>query len=58
MGDVLRVLVLEDRPEDAELTVYQLRRAGFALEWSLVDTRAGFEAGSMCQDFRDLTLCA
>jgi CheY-like chemotaxis protein/putative methionine-R-sulfoxide reductase with GAF domain len=45
MGDVLRVLVLEDRPEDAELTVYQLRRAGFALEWSLVDTRAGFEAG-------------
>src|SRR4051812_8438711 len=38
----LRVLLVEDRPTDAELVVRELRRAGFAPEWKRVDTEAAF----------------
>ncbi|MEA3186478.1 MAG: hypothetical protein QOD99_308, partial [Chthoniobacter sp.] len=34
----LRVLLVEDRPTDAELVVRELRRAGFDPNWSQVDT--------------------
>ena len=37
MGTPLRVLILEDRPADAELMVIELQRAGFELDWKLVD---------------------
>lgn len=40
----LRVLILEDRPEDAELMLYELRKADFQLEAHCVDTEADFQA--------------
>jgi PAS domain S-box-containing protein len=40
----LRVLILEDRPDDAELVVENLRDAGYVLEWDRVDTEADFAA--------------
>jgi diguanylate cyclase (GGDEF)-like protein len=43
-GRPLRVLLLEDRPEDAELVLHELRRAGFDLNWRRVDDEAGFKA--------------
>jgi diguanylate cyclase (GGDEF)-like protein len=36
--------MLEDRPEDAELIVHELRRAGYELTWRRVDDEAGFKA--------------
>ena len=41
----LRVLILEDRPADAELINYELRRAGYALHWQRVDTRQAYQEG-------------
>ena len=40
----LRVLILEDRPEDAELTLRQLRKAGYALNWQRVETESDYRA--------------
>ncbi len=40
----LRVLILEDRPADAELMVHELRRAGFAPDWQRVETEAEYAA--------------
>jgi len=40
----IRVLVVEDRPSDAELTVRELRRAGFAPTWDRVDTEPEYLA--------------
>jgi len=40
----LRVLILEDRPEDAELILYELRKAGIQSEAVRVDTEADFQA--------------
>src|SRR5436190_23210919 len=40
----LRVLILEDRPADAELMLYELRRAGFDPHWQRVETEADFLA--------------
>lgn len=40
----LRVLILEDRPEDVELVMYELRKAGFQLEAQRVETEADFQA--------------
>jgi len=42
MRTPLRVLILEDKASDAELMVYELRRAGFAPEWRWVKTEAEF----------------
>lgn len=42
MGELLNVLVLEDRPADAELILYELKRAGYAYEYKRVDTRAAY----------------
>lgn len=42
MTTSLRVLILEDRVDDAELMVYELRRAGFDPDWQRVDTKADF----------------
>jgi PAS domain S-box-containing protein len=38
----LRVLILEDRPQDAELMLHELRKGGFEPEWKRVDTRTAF----------------
>src|SRR5437879_10337041 len=40
----LRLLILEDLPDDAELVVRQLRAAGFEPSWRRVDTEADFVA--------------
>ena len=44
MTEPLRVLILEDQPEDAELVVRELRRAGFAPDWRRADTEADYLA--------------
>src|SRR3972149_4544376 len=38
----LRVLILEDRPTDAELILHELRQAGFDPEWQRVETEAEY----------------
>ena len=42
MTTPLRVLILEDRPADAELMMHELRRAGFEPDWQRVDTEDDF----------------
>jgi len=44
MGTPLSVLLLEDNPDDADLLVYELSRAGFAPSWRRVDSRPEFLA--------------
>ncbi len=41
---VLKVLILEDRPEDAELMAHELRRSGFNPQWERVETEPDFLA--------------
>ncbi len=43
MSAPLRVLFVEDNPADVELIVHELRREGYALEWEVVEDRAGME---------------
>lgn len=42
MAIPLKVLIVEDRPSDAELVLYELRQAGFAPVWNRVDTEHDF----------------
>src|SRR5882672_11268761 len=42
MGTPLQVLILEDRPADAELLVQQLKSVGFEVDWQRVDTEPAF----------------
>jgi len=44
MSAPLRVLILEDRPEDAELMLHELRRAGFDPAWQRVETELDYLA--------------
>ena len=44
MTTPLRVLILEDRAEDAELMVLELKRAGFEPDWTRVDTKEDYLA--------------
>ena len=44
MSTSLRVLILEDRPADAELMVWQLRRDGFEPDWRRVDSESEYLA--------------
>ena len=44
MTGPLKVLIVEDRPEDAELMVRELERSGFQVEWDRVDTEADYGA--------------
>jgi len=44
MGEPLRVLILEDRPSDAELVADALRQAGFKPDWRRVDRQEDFLA--------------
>jgi len=38
MGTPLRLLMIEDSPEDADLVLHELRRGGFEVRWQRVDT--------------------
>ena len=40
----LKVLILEDSPEDCELNLREVRKAGYAPEWKCVDSQADFLA--------------
>jgi len=42
VATTIRVIVLEDNPDDAELAILELERAGFAPEWRRVQTEAEF----------------
>jgi two-component system, cell cycle sensor histidine kinase and response regulator CckA len=42
MPRTLRILVLEDMPQDAELEIAALEAAGYKCEWTRVDNRAEF----------------
>ncbi len=42
MPTPIRVLILEDRPSDAELMLYELRQAGFEPDWRRVDTQPDY----------------
>src|ERR1700694_4235330 len=44
VDEPLRVLIVEDRPDDALLVAEHLRRAGLIIAWERVDTEAGFAA--------------
>jgi signal transduction histidine kinase len=44
MRSTVRVLIVEDRPDDAEVLIAELRRAGYQPEWERVDTLAGLSA--------------
>jgi PAS domain S-box-containing protein len=44
MAIPLRLLILEDQPTDAELILFELRQAGFALDWERVETRVDYLA--------------
>ncbi|MDQ2996626.1 MAG: PAS domain S-box protein, partial [Chloroflexota bacterium] len=44
MDIALHVLLLEDRPADAELVLHELRRAGYAPVWQRVETEAAYLA--------------
>src|SRR5881296_1976560 len=44
MTNLLRMLMVEDSEDDAELLAHELRRAGFALEFERVDNAAALEA--------------
>jgi two-component system, cell cycle sensor histidine kinase and response regulator CckA len=43
-GTRLRVLLVEDRPADAELNVRELRRAGYETEWMRVEAEPAYRA--------------
>jgi len=42
MPTPLRVLIAEDRPDDAELMVYELSRSGFEPKWTRVETEEDY----------------
>jgi len=45
MSQPLKLLIVEDQPDDAELLVAELRRAGFDPQWQRVETEPAFLAG-------------
>jgi putative two-component system response regulator len=54
MPDELKVLILEDRPDDAELILYELRNAGYQPIWKRVDSEEAYIAS--IQDDLDVIL--
>ncbi len=42
MSPPIKVLVLEDRPEDAELAIHELKRSGLNPDWKCVETGPDF----------------
>jgi diguanylate cyclase (GGDEF)-like protein/PAS domain S-box-containing protein len=54
MGDRLRVLILEDRPSDAELVADVLRQSGLKFDWKRVDRKKDYLAA--IEDQPDIVL--
>ncbi|MCP4658193.1 MAG: response regulator [bacterium] len=50
MSTPLRILILEDEPNDAELQAATLEQFGYACEWRRIETRAEFSAGLAASD--------
>ena len=61
MATPLRLLIVEDKQEDAELMALRLQEEGFALEWQRVETAADYlaalEDGRSTNRPYDLILC-
>ena len=55
MPSPLRLLIVEDRPDDAELLLLELKRAGYEPTWTRVETPEEFVAG--IGDQPDIILC-
>lgn len=43
MEETLKILILEDNPDDAELMVYGLKKAGLKFSWKRVETESAFK---------------
>lgn len=56
MSDIVRILIVEDTPEDVELVVRELRKAGFEPQIERVDHAEAFEAALDRQRW-DVVLC-
>ena len=56
MQNELRLLILEDKPHDAELDVAVLEEAGYVCRWDRVETREDFMKRLDLPDF-DIVLC-
>jgi len=55
MSVPLRLLMIEDAEDDAELIRIELERAGFELEWRCVDTEDAFRRA--LEEYWDLIIC-
>ena len=44
MPTSLKVLIVEDSPDDAELLAHELRNAGFEPDWKRVETEGDYRA--------------
>jgi signal transduction histidine kinase len=55
MASPLRLLIVEDRPDDAELLLDELKRAGYDATWTRVETPEQFVAG--LADEPDVVIC-
>jgi signal transduction histidine kinase len=44
MSERIRILIVEDNPDDAELLVRELRRSGFVFDWERTDTEDAYLA--------------
>jgi two-component system cell cycle sensor histidine kinase/response regulator CckA len=51
----LKALLIEDSPDEAELVLLELRRAGFSVTWERVDTEPGLKA-AMRRESWDLVI--
>jgi PAS domain S-box-containing protein len=56
MATPLRVLLIEDNEDDADLLLRELRRGGYALDWQRVDTAGGLLAALAAREW-DLITC-
>lgn len=50
----LRLLIVDDNPDDARLIAHKLKRAGYAVEWERVDDEAAF---ARAVTTADLVIC-
>jgi signal transduction histidine kinase len=55
MASPLKLLIVEDRPDDAELLIEELKRAGYEPTWTRVETPDQFIAGLAAEP--DIVVC-
>jgi len=56
MAQSLRVLIIDDSDDDAQLILWELRRGGYQVEYKLVETRPTMKAALSNQEW-DVILC-